>query len=91
MAEAFFESQNLPDFKDYDIHICLDPVSLTRIYLILDLHCKETPSVDLSKLEIQVYKVSKNNKLCVDILRCEIELSQTCSACLQILESMLAS
>lgn len=65
MVEAFFESQNLPNLEDYGIHICADPSSLTHLYLVLDLYCKEIPNVDLSKLEPQVFKVSRNNALCV--------------------------
>jgi hypothetical protein len=64
MVETFLKSQNLLDTTDYGIHICADPSS-TALYLVLDLHCKEVPSVELSDLELQVFKVSKNNTLCV--------------------------
>jgi hypothetical protein len=65
MVETFLKSQNLLDITDYGIHICGDPSSPTTLYLVLDLHCKEVPTVDLSDLELQVFKVSKNNTLYV--------------------------
>ncbi|EMD97602.1 hypothetical protein COCC4DRAFT_34166 [Bipolaris maydis ATCC 48331] len=61
MVETFLESQNLLDIEDYGIHICGDPYSPTTLYLVLDLYCREVPIVDLSNLELQVFKVSKNN------------------------------
>lgn len=60
VVQAFFQSQNLLDSEDYGIHICEDPSSASALYLVLDLHCKEIPSVDLSKLSLEVFKVSKN-------------------------------
>jgi hypothetical protein len=63
MVEAFFKSQNLSNLEDYGIHICGEPSSPTILYLVLDLHCKEIPNVNLSKLELQVFKVSRNNTL----------------------------
>ncbi|KAF2245069.1 hypothetical protein BU26DRAFT_490182 [Trematosphaeria pertusa] len=61
MVEAFFESQNLLNLEDYGVHICGEPSSPTILYLVLDLYCKEIPSVDLREVELQVFKVSKNN------------------------------
>jgi hypothetical protein len=65
MIQAFFESQDLLNLEDYGVHICGEPSSPTIYYLVLDLHCGKIPSVNLSELEIQVFKVSKNNTLCV--------------------------
>ncbi|KAF9729842.1 hypothetical protein PMIN01_11775 [Paraphaeosphaeria minitans] len=62
MLEAFFRSQDLLELDDYGIHICVEPSSPTTLYLVLDLHCREIPQVDLSELELQVFKVRKNNK-----------------------------
>ncbi|KAF2468780.1 uncharacterized protein BDR25DRAFT_264676 [Lindgomyces ingoldianus] len=59
MVDAFFESQNLPNLEGHGVHICSEPSS-TRLYLVLDLHCEEVPNVDLSELELQVFKVSRN-------------------------------
>jgi hypothetical protein len=64
MVKAFFDWQDLQPLEDYCTHICCDPPSPT-LYLVIDLHCKTCRDVDLSKLELQVFKVSKNNPLCV--------------------------
>jgi hypothetical protein len=64
MVTAFFDSQDLKTLEDYYIHIYSEPCSLS-LYIVLDLHCKETPSVDLSELELQVYKVSRRDALYV--------------------------
>ncbi|KAF2804379.1 uncharacterized protein BDZ99DRAFT_467436 [Mytilinidion resinicola] len=61
MVTAFFDSQNLKPPEDYYTHICFEPSSPSNLYLVLDLHCKETPGVDLSELELQVFKVSRRD------------------------------
>jgi hypothetical protein len=63
MLEAFFQSQNLIGLEDYGIHILAEPSSPTTLYLVLDLYCKEIPKVNLSELELQVFKVRRNNTL----------------------------
>ena len=62
MITAFFKSQGLQNLEDYSTHICSES---SKLYLVLDLHCKEIPDVDLSELELQIFKVSRNNTLCV--------------------------
>jgi hypothetical protein len=64
MIKAFFDWRDLQPLEDYCTHICSDPPS-SKLYLVLDLHCKTCPDVDLSKLELQVFKVSRNNTLYV--------------------------
>lgn len=90
MVETFLESQNLLDIEDYGIHICGDPSSPTTLYLVLDLYCREVPIVDLSNLELQVFKVSKNNTLCVISFSCRTKLSQNNLVLSKILVRMLA-
>jgi hypothetical protein len=70
VVEAFFQSQDLLD-SDYDIHIRRDLSSASALYLVLDLNCKEIPSVNLSKLNLKVFKVSKNETLCVFFSSCK--------------------
>lgn len=65
MVTAFFDSQDLQPPKNYFSHILDDPSSHSKLYLVLDLHHKEIPSVDLNKLELHVFKVSKRNELYV--------------------------
>src|SRR5436189_87824 len=65
MVSAFFDSQGLKTLEDYYIHIYSEPSSPSSLFLVLDLYCKEIPDVDLSKLELQIFKVSKPNTLCV--------------------------
>lgn len=65
MIMAFFNSQDLQTSINYFPHIVNDPSSHSKLYLVLDLHHKETPSVDLNDLELQVFKVSKRNTLYV--------------------------
>ena len=63
MVTAFFDTQGLKALEDYQIHICSDPSSQSSLFLVLDLHCKEIPDADLSKVELRLFKVSRNNTL----------------------------
>ena len=65
MVTAFFDSQGLKTLEDYYIHICSEPSSPSSLFLVLDLHCKEVPDVEVSKLELRMFKVSRNSTLCV--------------------------
>ncbi|CBX94103.1 predicted protein [Plenodomus lingam JN3] len=51
MVEAFFQSQDLLNLQDYGIHICGEPSS-RALYLVLNLYCKEVPSVNLDCLNL---------------------------------------
>jgi hypothetical protein len=59
MIQAFFDWQGLQPLEDYCTHICSDPPS-SKLYLVLDLHCKTYPIVDLTNLKLNVFKVSTN-------------------------------
>jgi hypothetical protein len=63
IIDTFFKSQGIQP-PDYYTHICSDPHS-SRLYLVLDLYCKTCPNVNLDKLDLQVFKVSGINSLCV--------------------------
>lgn len=65
MVTAFLNSQDLQTVEDYYTHIIFEPSSPSNLYLVLDLHCKEIPGVDLNELELQVFKVSRRDALYV--------------------------
>ncbi|KAI1916404.1 hypothetical protein LOZ53_003486 [Ophidiomyces ophidiicola] len=56
IINAFFTWQGIQPLEDYYTHICCDPRS-SRLYLVLDIHCKTHPNVDLNKLNLKVFKV----------------------------------
>lgn len=64
IINAFFTWRGIQPLEDYYTHICGDPRS-TRLYLVLDLHCKAHSNVDLNKLDLEVFKVSGIDSLCV--------------------------
>jgi hypothetical protein len=64
MIKAFFDWQNIEPLDDYCSHICFDPRS-PKLYLVLDIHCKTCPDVDLNMLDLRVFKVSQSRTLCV--------------------------
>jgi hypothetical protein len=67
IINAFFTWRGIqPLREDYYTHICSDPRS-SRLYLVLDLHCKTHPNVDLSNLDLEVFKVSGIDPLCVTL------------------------
>ncbi|KAH8800720.1 hypothetical protein F5884DRAFT_534903 [Xylogone sp. PMI_703] len=59
MITAFSDSQSLGTLEDCYVHHCYDPSSPSSLFLVLDLYCKEVPDVDVSKLELRMFKVSK--------------------------------
>lgn len=64
IINAFFTWRGIQPLEDYYTHICSDPRS-SRLYLVLDLHCKTHPNVDLNKVDLEVFKVSGIDSLCV--------------------------
>ena len=64
MITAFFDSQGLGS-SNYFSHILYDPSSPSKLFLVLDLHHKETLDVNLNKLELQVLKVTRGKTLYV--------------------------
>jgi hypothetical protein len=65
MVTAFFHSQGLKDPVDYFSHILYDSSTPSKLYLVLDLHYKEIPNVDLNELELRVFKVLRRKALYV--------------------------
>lgn len=67
MITAFFDSQNLKRSEvDFYTHVLFEPTRPSRLFFVLDLHCKAVPDVDLHKLQLQVYRVSKQRPLYVN-------------------------
>jgi hypothetical protein len=64
IINAFFKWRDIQPLEDYDIHICSNPPS-SLLYLVLDLYSKTYPNVELNKLELEVFKVSGIDSLCV--------------------------
>lgn len=48
---------------DYFSHLMAPGISSTKMHIILDIHCKTIPKVDLKTIEYEVFRVRKNNKL----------------------------
>lgn len=66
VVTTFFNSQGLEfSVEDLYIHILFDHASPSSLFFVLDLHCKTIPHVDLSKLELQIFEVSKKLPLYV--------------------------
>jgi hypothetical protein len=65
MVIDFFKWQDLQNEEDYFTHICYEPSSPSKLFLVLDLHCNRVPNVDLSSLEHQIFQVSKTDTLYV--------------------------
>ncbi|KAF2240287.1 hypothetical protein BU26DRAFT_526129 [Trematosphaeria pertusa] len=59
MLKAFFDSQGLDLDKDLFTHILFEPSSPSYLFFVIDLHCKTIPDINLSQLELQIFKVSK--------------------------------
>lgn len=65
MIAAFFHSQGLKTPDNYFSHILYDSSTPSKLYLVLDLHYKEIPNVNLNELELQVFKVLRRKALYV--------------------------
>ncbi|KAI9709518.1 MAG: hypothetical protein M1820_003278 [Bogoriella megaspora] len=59
----FFEMHNPNAIEDYIFNIIPANHSLTKHFLVIDLHCKTIPQVDINAIEHQVFKVSKEDRL----------------------------
>lgn len=68
MLKAFFDSQGLDLDKDLFTHILFEPSSPSYLFFVIDLHCKTIPDINLSQLELQIFKVSKKEPLYVRFL-----------------------
>lgn len=56
IINTFFEWWDIQPLEDYRIHICSYPPS-SKLYIVLDVHCKTCPDVELSKLKLKIFKV----------------------------------
>ncbi|XWW96082.1 hypothetical protein V2A60_004052 [Cordyceps javanica] len=57
VINAFFKWRGIQPLENYQLHICGSEYS-SPLYLVLDVYCKTCPDVDLSTLDIEVFKVS---------------------------------
>lgn len=79
MIKAFFNSQNLDleilEERDHYVHVLFEP-RLSSRFVVLDLHCKTVPDIDLNKLPLQIFQVSKQRPLYVQLDSCQPELNK---------------
>lgn len=59
MMKTCLTSQNLATLEDYSTTTCDDLTSHSSLFLVLNLHCREIPNVNLSLVDIQAFKVAK--------------------------------
>lgn len=64
IVETFFASHGPKPAEDYYSHLCA-PNQSSKMHIVLDLHCKTVPTVDLHSIEHKVFKVHKDNNLYV--------------------------
>ena len=64
IIDTFFASQGLDPIEDYYSHLCA-PNESSMMHIVLDLHCKTVPTVDLRAVEHKVFKVRKSDNLFV--------------------------
>jgi hypothetical protein len=65
IINAFFTWRDIQPLEDYYTHICSSNPPSSWLYLVLDLYYKTHPNVDLNKLDLEVFKVSGIDSLCV--------------------------
>ena len=58
----FYNTFEMTPDKDLHVHL-LAANNSSKMYIILDLHCKTFPSVDLHDIVYEVFKVKKSDKL----------------------------
>ena len=59
---ATFGPKPVDDFDDFFSHLVPANES-SKMHIVLDLHCKSVPIVDLQAIEYQVFKVKKGDGL----------------------------
>lgn len=64
MIETFFALFGPKPADDFYSHLCPPNVS-SKMHIVLDLHCKTVPIVDLHAIEHAVFKVKKGDELYV--------------------------
>ena len=62
----FFTTSNLDPCGDYFSHL-LAPNDSTKMHIVLDMHSKTHPNADVETMPYEVFKVKKNDKLCVGL------------------------
>lgn len=64
IIESFFASYGLDPIQDYYSHLCA-PNESSMMHIVLDLHCKKVPIIDLPTVGHTVFRVRKKNNLSV--------------------------
>ena len=64
IIDMFFASHGLDTIQDYYSHLC-PPNESFMMHIVLDLHCKREPAVNLRILKHRVFKVRKSDTLYV--------------------------
>lgn len=64
IIQAFFEWRDVQPGKDYSLRISSNSYS-SPLYLILDLYSKTCPTVNLEEVDVEIFKVTGINPLCV--------------------------
>ena len=67
IIEAFFASVGARPDDDYFSHLCAPDESL-KMHIVLDVHAKTIPTVDLCTIAYKVFKVKKDDHLYVVLL-----------------------
>lgn len=67
IIKSFFAKVNLEPGDDYYAHLLAPGVS-SKMHIILDLHCRTFPSVDLGTVAYEVFLVRKDADLYVFLL-----------------------
>lgn len=63
ILSRFFTLFDRDPQDDYFSHLMAPQISSTKMHIILDIHCKTVPKVDLNTIEYEVFRVRKNNEL----------------------------
>lgn len=64
IIDTFFTSHGPDPIENYYSHLCA-PNESSMMHIVLDLHCKAVPIVDLHAVEHRVFKVRKSDNLFV--------------------------
>ncbi|OCT48530.1 hypothetical protein CLCR_04459 [Cladophialophora carrionii] len=67
--QAFFASLDLRLADDYYSHLCPPDEDSAKMHIVLDIHAKSVPVVNLHTLPYRVFKVKKDGHLSVRLLR----------------------
>ncbi|KIW99649.1 uncharacterized protein Z518_11062 [Rhinocladiella mackenziei CBS 650.93] len=65
IIERFFAISGLNPADDFYSHL-MAPNESPMMHIVLDMHCKTVPSVELDKMEYEVFKVKKKDELHVN-------------------------